>query len=45
MVIKINPFHSQEYKFKTEENILNFILNFILQNVQKQTAPLESTAQ
>ena len=36
-----NPFTPKRARFKTEEKILNFIL----QNYQKETAPLESTAQ
>ena len=38
---QVNPFTPKSAKFKTEEKILNFAL----QNCQKQTAPLESTAQ
>ena len=37
----IKPFTPKIAKFKTEEKILNFILR----NCQKQTAPLESTLQ
>ena len=37
----INPFTPKSAKFKTEEKIWNFIF----QNCQKQTEPLESTAQ
>ena len=38
---KMNPFTPKRAKFKTDEKNLNFIL----QICQKQTAPLESTAQ
>ena len=38
---KINPFTPNSAKLKTEEKILNFIL----QRCKKQTAPLESTVQ
>ena len=37
----LNPFTPKSAKFKIEEKILNFIL----QNCQKQTAPHEGTAQ
>ena len=41
VAVTLNPFTSKSAKFKTEGKTLNFIL----QNCQKQTAPLESTAQ
>ena len=37
----VNTFTPKSVKFKTKETIFNFVL----QNCQQQTAPLESTAQ